>query len=59
MFQDRFSSWVIEEQAHLISAIDYIENNPVKAGVVKKREDYAWSSAGRDRSEVSLDSVIG
>src|SRR5437867_6963279 len=24
----------------------YIENNPVKAGVVQRAEDYRWSSAG-------------
>jgi putative transposase len=28
----------------------YIENNPVKAGFVRKPEDYPWSSAGVEKS---------
>jgi hypothetical protein len=39
----------------------YIENNPVKAGLVVNAEDYLWSSAarkGRDESRPSrLDSL--
>ena len=33
----------------------YIENNPVKAGLVANAEDYLWSSAAK--AEVSLGSV--
>src|SRR5438128_303744 len=29
----------------------YIENNPVKAGLVANAEDYLWSSADRDRGK--------
>jgi REP element-mobilizing transposase RayT len=40
---------------------EYIENNPVKAGLVANAEDYPWSSAGkksRDESRLSrLDSL--
>ena len=39
----------------------YIENNPVKAGLVANAEDYLWSSASkksRDESRLSrLDSL--
>lgn len=58
LFQDRFSSWVIKDEHHLLSTKEYIENNPVKAGVVSKKEDYAWSSGFRDGSYVTLSPII-
>jgi len=30
----------------LINAINYVHNNPVKAGIVRTPEDYIYSSAG-------------
>ena len=33
------------DESHLFSAMRYVENNPVKADLVKKAEDYPWSSA--------------
>ncbi len=44
LFQDRFKSEGIEKDAYLLSAVRYIHNNPVKAGIVKKIEEYKWSS---------------
>jgi hypothetical protein len=35
------------DEKHLYAAVRYVENNPVKAGVVKKAEDYACSSGRR------------
>jgi putative transposase len=35
----------------------YIENNPVKAGLVARAEDYRWSSAGDGRVDMTLDSA--
>jgi hypothetical protein len=34
----------------------YIENNPVKAGLVANAEDYLWSSAAR-KAEMNLGSA--
>ncbi len=59
LFQDRFSSWVVQNQEHLNAAREYIEDNPVKAGMVKLRQDYRWSSANGDGSGVTLEFVIG
>ena len=58
LFQDRFSSWVIENEKHLLATKEYIENNPVKAGVVTKKEDYQWSSAKRDGSAITIEPII-
>ena len=35
----------IRDEMHLTAAIDYIENNPVKAWLVASREKWPWSSA--------------
>jgi REP element-mobilizing transposase RayT len=36
---------VIEDEAHRQTAVRYIENNPVKAGLVLDARDWPWSSA--------------
>ena len=35
----------IRDEEHMNRAIVYIENNPVKAGLCERPEDWAWSSA--------------
>ena len=37
----------IRDDQHLANAVEYVENNPVKAGLVGRKEQWAWSSAGR------------
>lgn len=54
LWQNRFYSCPLE-RAHLWNALAYVERNPVRAGLVKRVEDFAWSSAashlnGRDTS---------
>lgn len=44
VFQDRFKSENIEDDSYLITVIRYIHQNPVKAGIVTKAENYIWSS---------------
>jgi putative transposase len=44
LWQGRFISYPLDE-GHFYSAIRYLECNPVRAGVVKRAEDYPWSSA--------------
>lgn len=44
LFQDRYKSEGVEEDAYILAAARYIHNNPVKAGMVEKAEDYSWSS---------------
>ena len=43
LWQGRFSSYVLDEK-YLYTALKYILLNPVKAGIVKKAEEYKWSS---------------
>jgi putative transposase len=44
LWQGRFKSFPMEEE-HCSNAIRYVELNPVRAGFVKRAEDYLWSSA--------------
>lgn len=44
VFQDRFKSESVEDERYLMAVIRYIHNNPVKAKMVDKPEDYGWSS---------------
>jgi putative transposase len=44
LFQGRFASYPMDD-AHMMHAARYIENNPVDAKMVEKAEDWRWSSA--------------
>jgi len=48
LFQDRFKSVPIEDDAHLVVVLRYVWNNPVKAGLVERADGYRWSSRGSD-----------
>lgn len=44
LWQNRFFSCALEG-THLWSAIRYVEQNPVRAGLVEQPQNYKWSSA--------------
>lgn len=44
LWQGRFKSVPLDEK-YLYAAVRYVERNPVRAKIVKKAEDYLWSSA--------------
>ncbi len=44
LFQGRFASYPMDD-AHLMAAVCYVENNPVAAGLVEEAGDWRWSSA--------------
>jgi putative transposase len=43
---ERFKSVIVEKGETLINCLAYIDLNPVRAGLVKRPEDYRWSSIG-------------
>lgn len=58
LWQGRFYSCLLDDK-HLYRAIRYIENNPVRAEIVKKAWDYQWSSCkdhidARDKSLIKI-----
>jgi len=52
LWQGRYFSSIIEEHGYLLNVVRYVEQNPVRAKMVEKAWDYAWSSA---RMHVGID----
>ena len=44
LWQERFHSFLMDEN-YLLSTVRYVENNPVKANLCVRPEDWEWSSA--------------
>jgi putative transposase len=44
LWQGRFASFVLQGK-HVLAAVRYVERNPVRAGLVKRAQDWPWSSA--------------
>jgi len=51
VWQGRFKSFVIQEDAHLLTVLRYVEGNPVRAGLLKSAKDWIWSSHKESISE--------
>ena len=45
LFQERFHSFPIQTDRHLLTVVRYVERNPVRARLVRQPADYPWSSA--------------
>ena len=62
LWQGRFGSCVLDEP-HLLAAVRYVEQNPVRGGLVERPEDWPWSSAaahlaGTDDVLVQVDPML-
>lgn len=44
LWQGRFASYPMDD-AHLLTAVRYVERSPVEAGLAPRAEDWPWSSA--------------
>jgi REP element-mobilizing transposase RayT len=44
VFQDRFKSTLIQNESYLVQAIVYVIQNPVRANLVDRFDNYSWSS---------------
>jgi len=44
LFQGRYKSIIIENDAYLLRLSHYIHRNPLRAGIVQRLADYPWSS---------------
>jgi len=63
LWQERFYSFVMDEP-HLVSAMRYVERNPVNAGLCRDPWDWPWSSAkahleGRNDILVQVETLRG
>jgi putative transposase len=44
VYQNRFKAFAIAEDEHLLTVLRYVERNPLRAGLVRRAEDWPWSS---------------
>jgi REP element-mobilizing transposase RayT len=61
LFQGRFKAVLVDRDAYLLEVCRYVDLNPVRAGMVKRPPNWAWSSyrahAGQVEAPVWLDSA--
>jgi putative transposase len=44
VYQNRFKAFIVEEDEHLLRVLRYVERNPLRARLVKRAQDWPWSS---------------
>ena len=47
LYQGRFKSFIVQDDNHFIALARYVERNAKKANLVKKAENWKWSSVWR------------
>ena len=47
LYQGRFKSFPIQTDEHYYTVLRYVERNPLRAGLVRRAEQWRWSSAWR------------
>ena len=58
LFQDRYKSEPVEDDAYLLTVARYIHRNPVKAGLCREPEEYPFSSFARYETDPLIDSAL-
>jgi putative transposase len=43
LFQSRFEAWAIEDDEYFEEAVQYVRNNPVRAGLCSRADLWPWS----------------
>lgn len=52
LWQDRYYESIIRDEASLVRRMQYIEANPVTAGLVSQPEEFPFSSAASERDDL-------
>jgi len=47
LYQGRYKSFLVQQDPHLLTVLRYVERNAKKANLVKKAENWRWSSVWR------------
>ncbi len=47
LYQGRYKSFLIQKDEHFLQVANYVERNALRAGLVKKAENWQWSSLWR------------
>ena len=48
IWQGRFKAFPIQQDEHLLTVMRYVERNPLRSGLVKRAEDWKWSSLSQE-----------
>lgn len=59
LWESRYHSCIVDRESYLWTVARYIEQNPRRAKIVKKEEEYPYSSAKAHNIEGELDEVLG
>jgi REP element-mobilizing transposase RayT len=64
LFQGRYKAFIVDKERYLLALGRYIHLNPVRAGVVRRPEDFGWSSyrdylSARSDGLVDTDETLG
>ena len=46
LYQGRYKSFMVQEDGHFLTVMRYVESNPLRAKMVKRAENWPWSSLG-------------
>jgi putative transposase len=60
VWQGRFKSFMIQNDAHLLMVLRYIEGNPVRAQLVSSAKEWIWSSHGErtgEKRQILIDDI--
>jgi putative transposase len=47
LYQGRYKSFPVESDEHFYQVVRYVERNALRAGLVRRAEDWRWGSLGR------------
>ncbi len=47
LYQGTYKSFPVQDDVHFLTVCRYVERNPLRAGMVKRAEDWRWSSLGQ------------
>lgn len=59
LYQGRYKSFPVQRDDHLLMVLRYVEANPLRAGLVRRAQDWRWSSLGVSASSEGLGLVDG
>lgn len=57
LYQGRYKSFLVSRDQYLVQLIRYVEQNPLRAKLVKKSEEWQWGSLSK-RIKASVDSTL-
>jgi putative transposase len=57
LWEGRFQSCLVDSPAYVIACYRYVEENPVRAGMVRRAIDYPWSSHGANAAQMRDESL--